>query len=146
MGFLMIRFFLHRIKPIALVLILFVPTLAKASIVIVANIDEPITLSKSEVRSVFMGRGTTHNLKAVGLSPENKARAVFNARVVGMTEARVQSYWAQMRFSGRQKPPIEFRDETQVLNYLLENERSVAYLDSSVELKDGLVVVYSAQN
>jgi len=59
-------------------------------------------LSKSEVKAIFIGGATSYNLTAVGLTAENKTRAfcLMQESLVMKTESRIQSYWAQMRFSG----------------------------------------------
>ncbi|WP_412972441.1 hypothetical protein [Glaciecola sp. MF2-115] len=134
------------ITKLGLLCIMCAPGVVSASLLVVGNVDPPITLSKSEVKAIFMGGANSHQLKAVALPPENKTRKQFNAKVVGMTESRIQSYWAQMRFSGRQKPPREFANEQQLLDYLLENPGTVAYVSSEVELDERLVVLYQVGN
>lgn len=140
----MMKLTLYLIKKLLLTTLLLTPMFVSASVVVVANVDKPITLSKSEVKALFMGGSTSYELTAVTLKRTDKTRAFFNARVIGMTESRIQSYWAQMRFSGRQTPPKEFKDADAIMAYLVENPNSVAYLSSDVELESGLTVVYQS--
>nr|WP_297347021.1 hypothetical protein [uncultured Glaciecola sp.] len=134
------------INKLLLFYMLTLPALANASLLVVANVDKPISLSKSEVKAIFMGGATSYDLNAVALTAENKTRAMFNARIIGMTESRIQSYWAQMRFSGRQKPPREFDNEEQLINYLVKHKGAVAYVSSDVELKAGIVILYRSED
>ncbi|MDT0584052.1 MULTISPECIES: hypothetical protein [Alteromonadaceae] len=116
-----------------------------AKVIVVANTDEVIKLTRQEVKALFMGGAVSYNLKAVALKPKHKSRMQFNASVLGLTESRVQSYWAQMRFSGKSKPPQELESEQAVLEYLQNNQGAAAYLDESKadKLPDGLRVIYS---
>jgi hypothetical protein len=134
------------IRNLALMCLLCVPVVANASLRVVGNIDSSIKLSKSEVKAIFMGGANSHQLKGIALPPENKTRKQFNAKVIGMTESRIQSYWAQMRFSGRQKPPREFSNEQQLMDYLIQNPGTVAYIDSEVDLDSRLVILYEVGN
>jgi hypothetical protein len=113
-----------------------------AKIKVVANIDSEVTLSRQEVKSLFLGGGVQHKLTPIALDTKNTARLNFNTHVLGLTESRIQSYWAQMRFSGKSKPPKEFETEALLLSYLQSNSGSVAYISSSTEVPEGLTVVY----
>lgn len=145
MGVLVSASFLRPARALSLFSLLLCSALANASLVIVASVDKPFSLTKSEVKSIFMGGATSRNLTPIALTPDNRSRALFNAKVIGMTEARIQSYWAQMRFSGRQKPPREFDNEQAIIDYLVEHPSSVAYLDSNVELREGLFILYRTE-
>ena len=116
-----------------------------AKVIVVANTDDVIKLTRQEVKALFMGGAVSYDLKAVALKPKHQSRMQFNASVLGLTESRVQSYWAQMRFSGKSKPPQELESEQAVLDYLQNNQGAAAYLDESKadKLPDGLKVIYS---
>jgi hypothetical protein len=83
-----------------------------------------------------------YDLIPINLSSGNKERTVFHSRVLGLTDARVQSYWAQMRFSGRKQEPLTAESEIQALEYVIANEGTVTYVKSTTPLPEGLVVVY----
>ena len=112
-------------------------------VLVVANIENrDLQLSQREVRSLFMGRGSDAGLKVIFLTPDNLTRVLFNTKVMGLAESRIQAYWAQMRFSGRKRPPREFEDETAALRYVLANEGAVGYFSQDTPLPEGLVVLY----
>jgi hypothetical protein len=113
------------------------------SIVVVANTqDTSITLSRQEIRNLFMGGVLSYDLRAIALPPENQTRVLFNTKVVGLTESRIQSYWAQMRFTGRKTPPKELSSETLIIEYLQGHPGTVAYLPAEAEIPSGLTVLF----
>ena len=136
-----------RTLLITLSLSLSSPVLAQDNeIIVVANSgNSEISLNKKQIRDLFMGGFTQQNLEPISLPPNNPARVVFNTKVVGLTEARITSYWAQMRFSGRGKPPKTIDNVNDLLAYVQANEGSVAYLPANTSIPEGLTVVYSSQ-
>lgn len=117
---------------------------AEAVIVVANTTGTSIQLNRQQVRNLFMGGALPYELEAVALPPENQTRVLFNTKVVGLTESRIQSYWAQMRFTGRKKAPIELDDEKSLLEYLKNNVGAVGYLPAGVSIPDELTVLYSA--
>ena len=115
------------------------------NVVVVANSNSGIQLTQQEVKSLFMGGAVTADLKPVALPANNPTRVVFNTKVLGLTETRVQSYWAQMRFTGRKKPPLEVQDQLSLIEYLLANPNTVGYLPLDADIPSELSVVYSPE-
>ncbi|GGF73660.1 hypothetical protein [Alteromonas lipolytica] len=111
---------------------------------VVANVDNPaIKLDKVAVRNLFMGNASDVLLKPVSLPPETLTRAVFNTKIIGLTEARIQSYWSQMRFSGRSREPDQMSTVDELLSFVSSNKGTVAYVPADVEIPPHLTVVYS---
>ncbi len=118
--------------------------LANGAIVIVANTpDQSIELSRHEVRKLFMGGALPYNLNPITLPPGNHTRVLFNTKVVGLTESRIQSYWAQMRFTGRKNEPKEIGTERAILEYIKSHSGAVGYLPAGTFIPDELTVLYS---
>ncbi|XQW83850.1 hypothetical protein ACOYR1_11940 [Thalassotalea piscium] len=116
---------------------------ASETIFVVANTsDKSIELSRQQVRNLFMGSVIPYKLKAIALPPNNQTRVLFNTKVVGLTETRIQSYWAQMRFTGRKKPPKEVNNERSLLEYLKENKGTVGYLSTSEDIPSELTILF----
>ena len=141
----MLRHLLQMLKrPLLLaVLLAFVAEAQAAGVLIVANTAErDLKLTRIEVRNLFMGEASNLALNAIALPPDNLTRVLFNTKVVGLTESRIQAYWAQMRFSGRKQPPREFENEAKALEYVLANEGAVGYFSQDMPLPEGLVVLY----
>tara|TARA_R110001592_G_scaffold54588_3_gene166877 strand:+ start:1979 stop:2398 length:420 start_codon:yes stop_codon:yes gene_type:complete len=112
------------------------------SIAVVANIDRiSMDISIQQIRNLFMGGVLSYDLRAIALPTGSQTRVLFNTKVVGLTESRIQSYWAQMRFSGRKKQPMELANEALVIEYLQSHPGTIAYLPAEMELPVGLTVI-----
>ena len=140
---------LHKLKRPLLLAILLTgvapvqPQTHTEHVLVVANVAErDLQLSQREVRSLFMGRGSDAGLNVIFLTPDNLTRVLFNTKVMGLAESRIQAYWAQMRFSGRRRPPREFEEEAAALRYVLANEGAVGYFSQDTPLPEGLTVLY----
>ena len=131
-------------QPLLLaVLLAFAAQVQAAGVLIVANTDDrDLQLTRIEVRNLFMGEASDLALDAIALPPDSLTRVLFNTKVVGLTESRIQAYWAQMRFSGRKRPPREFENEAAALRYVLANEGAVGYFSQDTPLPEGLVILY----
>ena len=70
--------------------------------------------------------------------------AIFNAKIITLPESRIQSYWAQMRFSGRMTPPKEFDTLEAMLAYISNNKGAVGYIPAETELPEHLTVIYES--
>jgi len=110
-------------------------------VIVVNTLDKNLSLSKQQIRHIYMGGAISRQFKAVNLPAGNPLRVNFNTRMVGLTESRIQAYWAQMRFTGRSKPPIEFESAKEIIEYLLKEEDSVAYLPVDTAIPDGLTIL-----
>lgn len=73
----------------------------------------------------------------------SQTRVIFNTKVVGLTESRIQSYWAQMRFTGRRTAPKEIDGSKSIISYLESNEGAVSYLPEGSKIPDGLTILYA---
>jgi ABC-type phosphate transport system substrate-binding protein len=114
-------------------------------VVVVNTSKENLVLSKQQVRHIYMGGALSRQFKAVNLPAGHPLRADFNTKVVGLTESRMQAYWAQMKFTGRSQPPIELLSIQAVVEYLQQVKNSVGYLPAGTELPDELTVISFAK-
>ena len=79
---------------------------------------EPYQLSRQQIKQIFLGGRLEKNgviLQPVIFSKGHPWRTVFNIRVMGLTESRLQSYWAQVKFTGKRTPPMQVDDFKQML-------------------------------
>jgi len=127
---------------LALLLISTFTSKAEGLIIVANTSNENIQVEKRQVRDIFMGNNSQLSLKPVALSPSSSVRFTFNTKIVGLTESRIQSYWTQMRFSGRKRPPEEFDTVEQLLEHVQENENTVTYIPVNTEIPQGLTVIY----
>ncbi len=116
----------------------------QTDIVVVANIDNAaMRLNKVDIRNLFMGNASDVVLEPVALPPDTLARAIFNTKVIGLIESRIQSYWSQMRFSGRSRPPREMASVDELITYIGSHKDTVAFIPADAEIPAHLTVVYS---
>lgn len=119
---------------------------AADGLLVIGNTGNPaLELSREQVRNLFMGASLGLSLQPLALKPSTRERSLFNARVIGLTEARIQSYWAQMRFTGRMNPPREFESQQLLIDYLLQHPGSVGYVADDMPLPAGIRVLYAAE-
>lgn len=115
-------------------------------IIVVTHVsNKNLTLSQEQIRNLFMGASIGRSLKPVVLPPSNRTRSLFNAKIVGLSESRVQSYWAQMKFTGRLSPPEEVSSEKDMISYLLSQPKSIGYLTADSELPEDLIIIYKTE-
>lgn len=114
--------------------------------VVTQKLDNDIALSKQEVRQIYLGiniyLSDDVTSSAITLSRKNRVRSQFNAQVIGLTESRLQSYWAHMRFSGRNKPPKEYDSIPSLLEHITTNKGSIGYVPAQTVLPENVVVIY----
>lgn len=101
-----------------------------------------VSMSQNILRNVFMGAGSTSGFEPINLPVEHPARVVFNTKIIGLTESRIQSYWAQMRFSGRAKQPVELPSTASVIAFIQENPNAMSYVPADTALPENVVVVF----
>ncbi|MAS24358.1 MAG: hypothetical protein CMI08_02720 [Oceanospirillaceae bacterium] len=117
---------------------------ADDGLMVIANTGgKEITLTREQVRNLFMGASLGYDFNPVALPPRNHVRSLFNAQVIGLTESRIQSYWSQMKFTGRMKPPKELNNPEAILEFISQNRGSVGYVPAGVEIPASLTVVYA---
>ncbi|MCC5452395.1 hypothetical protein LMJ53_11745 [Rheinheimera sp. UJ51] len=105
---------------------------------------QQVEISKEVVKQIYLqGEQGRTPLQPVNLVKGEFSRTIFNALVMGLTESRLQSYWSQMRFTGRSRPPLEVENTKALTDYLLNNSNAIGYLvvDDNSQLPDGLVVL-----
>ena len=117
---------------------------ASERIIIVTHSDNTgVRLSREQIRNLFMGASVGRDLQPVALPPGNRTRSLFNIKIVGLSDSRVQSYWAQMKFTGRRPPPQIVNSEKAMVQYLLDTPDSIGYLTADTDLPDDLIVIYA---
>lgn len=101
-------------------------------------------ISKEFVKQIYLqGEQGRTPLQPINLVKGEFSRTIFNALVMGLTESRLQSYWSQMRFTGRSRPPLEVESTKALTDYLLSNNNAIGYwlVEENTPLPEGLVVL-----
>lgn len=131
------------INPILLVFLLFAHNaMAEEQYLYVVASDKTLaTLHKKDIKHIYMD-SALFDLKPINLTQGHTLRTVFNAKVIGLTESRIGAYWAQMKFTGRANPPIEFKSETEIFQFLKSNPGFIAYVSQQHDIPPFLKVLY----
>ena len=117
---------------------------ANVRVHVIANANSDITeLRKQEVINIFMGGVNQYDVEAVALTPPNSTRVVFNTLVIGLTESRIQAYWAQMRFTGKLSRPDEVQSEADAIKIIESELDKIAYVSADTDLPEDVKIIYS---
>tara|TARA_B100002003_G_scaffold119110_1_gene109790 strand:+ start:3853 stop:4278 length:426 start_codon:yes stop_codon:yes gene_type:complete len=112
-------------------------------VIVVTHRDSSInSISKSQLRNLFMGNLALPDITPIALSPGEMGRSIFNIRVIGLTESRIQAYWAQMRFSGRQQRPETASSINELILMIASSTNTIGYLPEGTPLPDDIKVIY----
>jgi ABC-type phosphate transport system substrate-binding protein len=136
------------LSPLLALTLLFAPgvfaAFASERIVIVTHSDNAgVRLSREQIRNLFMGASIGRDLQPVALPPGSRTRSLFNIKIVGLSDSRVQSYWAQMKFTGRRPPPQIVSSEKAMIQHLQDQTDSIGYLTADAEIPDDLIIIYT---
>jgi len=117
-----------------------------AEMLVVVSKDSPIdTLSENEVSNIFLGK--TNYLKSVGqVVPleltSHHDKYAFYKRISGKSPAQINSYWTTLIFTGKGKPPKEFRSLVELLRELANNPNAITYMPAN-QINPKVKVVYT---
>ena len=136
---------IHTLVLAALLQSLSAMATAGDALLVVGNVkDQQLNLTREQVRNLFMGASLGIQLQPLSLPPSSRSRSLFNTKVIGLTESRIQSYWAQMKFTGRMTPPPEFASEAELIEYLARHPGTVGYVSEDADLPKNLHILFTA--
>lgn len=99
-------------------------------------------ITKNELRNVFLGRDTLM-FEPVIPPVDTITRIVFNTKIIGLNESRIQSFYAQMRFSGRARPPKELPTIEALLYYIATTKNAITYVPQGTKLPKNVEIIYT---
>ena len=107
---------------------------AAAELVVVVNKLNPIdNLSLTNVVDIYTGRYMAFpngiSAEPVDLPNESGDKENFYLQSTGLSLAKINSYWARLKFTGRYLPPIQLDTAEIAINYVQRNPNAVAYVD-----------------
>ena len=119
---------------------------SQGDLVVVVNVDNPVNqLSKSQVIDLFMGKYVAFpgGAKASPVDIEGKKdlKRKFYQSLVGMSLARVNSFWSRIKFTGRASPPLKQPSEEAIIDYVAVEKYAIGYI-SRENLNNKLKVVF----
>jgi len=114
-----------------------------AELLVVVAKDSPIeSLSEHEVANIFLAKTNrlANGSRVIPLELKGLGQKTnFYYKISGKSPAQMNSYWATLIFTGKGRPPREFRLLEQLLRELADNPEAITYLppgqiDSSVRV------------
>jgi hypothetical protein len=107
-----------------------------------------ITLSKSQVADIFLGKATRFpdGSQAVPIdqSEGTPARDEFYSRIAGKSAAQMKAYWSRIIFTGRGQPPRAVPSSSEAKKLVVANADTIAYVEPKL-VDDTLRVVKVTQ-
>lgn len=121
-------------KYITLCLILLTitcPGAAFAKIVVIGNGDIG-SLSNDTILRIYTGRVIEVNgisVTPVNVRPNSKNRNLFLKTYLNQDEDKYSAYWTVRRFIGKGTPPVELKNDEEVLRFVMEKKGAIGYVD-----------------
>jgi ABC-type phosphate transport system substrate-binding protein len=112
------------------------PAAGAATFKIVVNPGNPATsMTREEVSAFFMKKTKSwpdgSAVTAVDQVETSAVRGLFSDTILSRRVAAVRSYWQQQIFSGREVPPLEKKNDAEVLEYVRTNRGAIGYVSES---------------
>lgn len=106
---------------------------AGGQLYVVVNANNPIQkLATRDAVALYTGRTRVfpdgREAVAYDQAEASVARADFYRSLTGMDLARINSYWARLRFSGQVQPPRSLGDDRDILAMIKSNPKAIGYL------------------
>lgn len=118
---------------------------ASADMVVVGNNAGVDSLSKSNVKKLFMGKNSKlsngDKAKIVELPDGSADRITFHNLATGRSEAQLQSAWSRLVFTGKAEAPVKVTDSAGVISEVSAASNAIGYVDESA-LTDDVKILY----
>ncbi|NRB40437.1 MAG: phosphate ABC transporter substrate-binding protein [Pseudomonadales bacterium] len=109
---------------------------SQASLVIIVHPDNPVTsLNHASLRKIFLRKIKSFPNGTLAKPAELNSgdlRNEFLKNVLKKSESSLSSYWARMLFSGKAKPPAQFKVQAGMKNYVATNIEAIGYIESDL--------------
>jgi ABC-type phosphate transport system substrate-binding protein len=103
-----------------------------SDLVVIVNAASPTErISREEVSDIFLGRYRQLPSGEPAVPIDNiQSMEMFYRKLIGRSAAEIGAYWAQLRFSGRAKPP-EQQSQADALEKAARTAGAITYVDRS---------------
>ena len=110
-------------------------TAPRPTFLVICHPDSTTTaVERSFLRDVFLKKvsswPTGQRAYPIDLAPNSPTRRLFSEMVLNRPVEAVRSYWQQHIFSGRDLPPPEVDNESEVIRYVHEHTGAVGYISA----------------
>jgi ABC-type phosphate transport system substrate-binding protein len=138
----------HLLHCCALVALLLLPLSLFAEVLVVTSAKSSLTtLSKNQVRDVFLGRLISlpdGRVTPIDQPESNPLRDEFYMKVTNKSAYQAKQHWAILHFTGLGIPPREGADSGDVKKILNSTPGAIGYIERS-ELDSSVKVILVAQ-
>jgi len=113
---------------------LVVSTYSFAEIVVVVHPDNTNTMSKNDVKRIFLGKTKYYpdgsQAMPIIQSAGNTSND-FNVNVLKKSDSQLKAYWSKLIFTGKGTKPDSALDDAAVIELVSKNPNIIGYIDSS---------------
>lgn len=103
---------------------------AHAELVIVVNPQNPATrMFPSQAAQFFLGGSVMFT--PIEQAESSPLRAEFYKKVLEKEPAQVQAIWSKLTFTGKAKPPKEYKSSAEVKKAVAESVNAIGYIEKS---------------
>ncbi len=132
-------------KLITLFALLFATTLNAEILVVVGKASPIENLNEQELANIFLAK-TNRLADGSRITPlklsEQNYEYNFYYKISGKNPSQLSSYWTSLIFTGKGKPPKEYRDRKKLVEELSNNPGAMAYIVAE-QLSDQMKVIYT---
>src|SRR4051812_14500973 len=112
---------------------------AMAELVIVVNPQNPATrMFPSQAAQFFLGGSVLFT--PIEQAESSAIRAEFYKKVLEKEPAQVQAIWSKLTFTGKAKPPKEYKSSAEVKKAVAETLNAIGYIEKSA-VDDSIKVI-----
>lgn len=124
---------MNTIKTILLGISFFISALSYADIVVITHPDNTQTLTKSEIRQIFLGQRKVfpdgRSIEMFDLAEKSPEKAYFSKKVLRKSISSLNSYWSRMLFASQSRPPKSLKNAAEAVEVVSANKSAIAYVN-----------------
>ena len=122
---------IHTLMTVGVMLWLTAPAFA-ASYLVISNKDVPVdSLSKAELRSIFLGEKVKWNHKKyikIAILDTGDAYKDFLHEILGNTPAQYDNFWLKMVYTGKAPMPQTFSEIPKLVDFVGSHPGSIGFV------------------
>lgn len=122
-------------KLIVLITACFFSLNISAAMVVIGNSAGADSLSKKDVKKLFMGKKTKlpngDRAKIIELVDGDPGRIEFHKAATGRSEAQLQSAWSRLVFTGKAEAPTQVANDAEVVKAVSAEPNAIGYVNEA---------------
>ena len=108
---------------------------------VIVNSSNPVSaITTAKLSDLFLKKVSKWDngmkVMPVDLSDRSSVRDAFSRTVLNKTPLAVKSYWQQQLFSGRNVPPPEKAQDSDVIAFIKANPGAIGYVSAATKTED----------